>query len=135
MLSASRLSQPVTEAPAAVYVIDREMIEASGARQIADLFRLVPGFTVAYHNGYTPSVTYHGMADEFSRRMQALEEGRLYLLYFLLFLSGQFPPGLAGRVLVEFPVLLAQFRPDSIKYVGHQRKDRRHGVIPDEPFR
>ncbi len=57
-------------------VINREMIDASGARQIADLFRLVPGFTVAYQNGYTPSVTYHGLADEFSRRMQVLIDGR-----------------------------------------------------------
>ncbi len=76
VLSPTRLAQPVTEAPAAVTVIDREMIEASGARQIADLFRLVPGFTVAYFNGYTPSVAYHGLADEYSRRMQVLIDGR-----------------------------------------------------------
>lgn len=80
VLSPARLAQPVTEAPAAVTVIDREMIEASGARQIADLFRLVPGFTVAYFNGYTPSVAYHGFADEYSRRMQVLIDGRsMYL--------------------------------------------------------
>lgn len=76
VLSPARLAQPVTEAPAAVTVIDRAMIEASGARQIADLFRLVPGFTVGYFNGYTPSVTYHGFADEFSKRMQVLIDGR-----------------------------------------------------------
>ncbi|MHB8472307.1 MAG: TonB-dependent receptor plug domain-containing protein [Gammaproteobacteria bacterium] len=76
VLSATRLSQPITEAPAAVTVIDRAMIEASGFRQIADLLRLVPGFTVAYFNGYTPSVTYHGFADEFSERMQVLIDGR-----------------------------------------------------------
>jgi iron complex outermembrane recepter protein len=80
VLSPARLAQPVTEAPAAVTVIDREMIDASGARQIADLFRLVPGFTVAYFNGYTPSVAYHGFADEYSRRMQVLIDGRsMYL--------------------------------------------------------
>lgn len=76
VLSPTRLAQPVTEAPAAVTVIDREMIEASGARQIADLFRLVPGFTVGNLDGYTPSVTYHGFADEFSKRMQVLIDGR-----------------------------------------------------------
>lgn len=76
VLSPTRLAQPVTEAPAAITVIDRAMIEASGARQIADLFRLVPGFTVAYFNGYTPSVAYHGFADEYSRRMQVLIDGR-----------------------------------------------------------
>lgn len=76
VLSAARLSQPITEAPAAVTIIDRAMIDASGFRQIADLLRLVPGFTVAYFNGYTPSVTYHGFADEFSERMQVLIDGR-----------------------------------------------------------
>jgi iron complex outermembrane recepter protein len=39
VLSASRLVQPAQEAPAAVTVIDREMIQASGARQVAELFR------------------------------------------------------------------------------------------------
>ena len=48
VLSASRLSQPVNEAPAAVTIIDQEMIRASGFRDIPELMRLVPGFTVAY---------------------------------------------------------------------------------------
>jgi len=38
----------VTETPQAVTVIDQEMIKASGAREFAELFRLVPGFTVSY---------------------------------------------------------------------------------------
>lgn len=42
VLSASRLSQPVNRAPAAVTVITREMIEASGFRHLADVLRLVP---------------------------------------------------------------------------------------------
>jgi outer membrane receptor for ferrienterochelin and colicin len=37
VLSATRLAQHPKDAPAAVFVIDREMIEASGAREIADL--------------------------------------------------------------------------------------------------
>jgi len=48
VLSASRLRQDVTETPQAVTVIDQEMIKASGAREFAELFRLVPGFTVSY---------------------------------------------------------------------------------------
>jgi iron complex outermembrane receptor protein len=43
VLSASRLSQPLSESPNAVTVIDRAMIKASGFRTIPDLFRLVPG--------------------------------------------------------------------------------------------
>jgi iron complex outermembrane receptor protein len=76
VLSVSRLSQPVHEAPAAVTVIDRDMIRASGFRDIPDLFRLVPGFTVAYTRDNTWGVGYHGLADAFSRRMQVLIDGR-----------------------------------------------------------
>ena len=63
VLSASRLSQPVNEAPAAVTVIDQDMIRASGFRDIPDLLRLVPGFTVAYTRDNTWGVGYHGLAD------------------------------------------------------------------------
>jgi len=76
VLSATRLSQHQSETPAAITVVDREMIKASGARQVADLFRFVPGFQVGYLYGYQPSVTYHGLSDEFSRRMQVLVDGR-----------------------------------------------------------
>lgn len=76
VLSASRLSQPVNEAPASVTVIDQEMIRASGFRDIPDLFRLVPGFTVAYTRDNSWGVGYHGLADAFSRRMQVLIDGR-----------------------------------------------------------
>jgi iron complex outermembrane recepter protein len=75
VLSASRLMQPVQEAPAAVTVIDREMIRASGARQVAELFRLVPGFLVTYRNGHSPTVTYHGLADTYARRLQVMIDG------------------------------------------------------------
>ncbi len=76
VLSASRLSQPLGQAPAAVTIIDRDMIRASGFRDIPDLFRLVPGFNVAYTRDNTWGVGYHGMADAFSRRMQVLIDGR-----------------------------------------------------------
>lgn len=76
VLSASRLSQPLSRAPAAVTVIDQDMIRASGFRDIPDLFRLVPGFTVAYTRDNTWGVGYHGLADAFSRRMQVLIDGR-----------------------------------------------------------
>ena len=76
VLTASRLSQPVNEAPAAVTVIDQEMIRASGFRDIPDLFRLVPGFSVAYTRDNSWGVGYHGLADAFSRRMQVLIDGR-----------------------------------------------------------
>lgn len=76
VLSVSRLAQPVSEAPAAVTVIDRAMIEASGLRHVVDLLRLVPGFQVTWTQGNLPAVTYHGLASLQSRRMQVLVDGR-----------------------------------------------------------
>lgn len=76
ILSASRLSQPPAEAPAATTVIDRDMISASGARELADLFRLVPGFQVGYASGHWQTVTYHGLADTYAKRLQVLVDGR-----------------------------------------------------------
>lgn len=76
VLSVSRLSQPVHEAPAAVTVIDRDMIRASGFRDIPDLLRLVPGFSVAFTRDNTWAAGYHGLGDAYSRRFQVLVDGR-----------------------------------------------------------
>lgn len=80
VLSASRLSQPQSEAPNAMTVIDREMIAASGARNIVDLLRLVPGMYVGYDSGHAPFASYHGATDQYARRMQVLVDGRTVYL-------------------------------------------------------
>ena len=83
VLSASRLSQPISETPNAMTVIDRDMIVASGARNIADVFKLVPSMYVGYENGHTPIVSYRGITDGYARRMQVLVDGRsIYLPIF-----------------------------------------------------
>jgi len=79
VLTASRLLQPVSDAPVAVTVIDRATIEATGVRNITDLFRLVPGMYVRPGigiEGIVPVVSYHGLTNEFARRMQVLIDGR-----------------------------------------------------------
>lgn len=76
VLSATRLKQPRSDAPAAITVIDRKMIEASGALEIPDLFRLVPGFQVLHDEDQRIAVTYHGFSDNFARRLQVLIDGR-----------------------------------------------------------
>src|SRR5512140_3339940 len=76
VLSASRLSQPLSETPNAMTVIDRQMIKASGFRSITDLFRLVPGMYVGNAGANTPFVSLNGVADQYSRRMQVLVDGR-----------------------------------------------------------
>lgn len=76
ILTATRLPQPVADVPAAVTVIDRQMIEAAGVEDIPSLFRLVAGFQVAHDRDARTSVTYHGASDAFARRMQVLVDGR-----------------------------------------------------------
>lgn len=89
--SVSRLPQALSETPAAVTVIDQEMIRASGMRTVEDLLRLVPGFQVASHNKDSAIVAYHGLnsgmnTDEYGPRVQVLVDGRSQ--YSPLFKSG-----------------------------------------------
>jgi len=76
VLSASRLSQPESEASTTISVITREMIDASTAKNVPNLLRMVPGFQVGYFDGNVPVVTYHGMTEQYSRRIQVLIDGR-----------------------------------------------------------
>jgi iron complex outermembrane receptor protein len=75
VLTASRMRQPLAEAPAAITVIDRETIEHSGVRQIADLLRLVPGAVVGYNDGNWPVVTLRGLSATFASGLQVLVDG------------------------------------------------------------
>jgi iron complex outermembrane receptor protein len=75
VLSASRLVQTVNEAPATVTVIDREMIRASGARELVDVFRLVPGMVVGQYKGHQPTLGFHGFTDPYFRQLQVLVDG------------------------------------------------------------
>jgi iron complex outermembrane receptor protein len=89
--SVSRLPQRISEAPAAVTVLDRETIRASGMRTVADLLRLVPGFQVTSANQDPAVVTYHGLSggmtnEEYTPRVQVLIDGRSQ--YSPLFKSG-----------------------------------------------
>lgn len=82
VISASRLPQAPADSPAAVTVIDREMIRASGARDLAELFQVVPGFHFGTPRGGRDVVAYHGLSGQFSQRMQVLLNGRsLYAPY------------------------------------------------------
>lgn len=74
--SASRLNQSVLNSPSSVTVIDSAMIEASGFIEIAEIFRLVPGFIVAMADGSTYAVANHGEGWEYPNRMQLLIDGR-----------------------------------------------------------
>lgn len=95
VLSASRLVQPINEVPVAITVIDRELIEASSAVNVAELLRLVPGFQVTYTEGIDAITTYQGFADQLSRRMQVLVDGRPV-----------YNPGISGVIWSALPLTL-----------------------------
>jgi len=74
--SATRMVQKITDAPASITIIDQEMISASGANTIAELFRLVPGFQSHFVSSNKQAVTYHGVANDFPRRLEVMIDGR-----------------------------------------------------------
>lgn len=75
--SVSRLPQRLADAPTAVTVIDRDIIKASGARDLNDIFRLVPGFQTYPNTTESARVSYHGMGEgDYAPRVQVLVDGR-----------------------------------------------------------
>lgn len=98
VLSVSRLAQPLNEVPGAVTVIDRELIRRSGAREVAELLRLVPGFLFTRRNGANSLATYHGALDVYGARMQVYVDGRSVYSSFYL---GDTHRGLQGIVLED----------------------------------
>lgn len=92
VLSVSRLPQRLDETPGAVTLLDRDMIRLSGARDVADLMRLVPGFqTSTSFETNAPLASYHGGFDGYSNRIQVLVDGRsVYSPFFI----GSIGPGL-----------------------------------------
>ncbi len=76
VLTATRLKQSAAAVPGSMTVIDSELIKASGARDISELLRLVPGMMVGYTTGNQAAVNYHGTSASDARRMQVLIDGR-----------------------------------------------------------
>ena len=76
VLTASRLAQSPLDAPAAVTIVDREMIAASGFTELHDLLRLVPGFLVADWPEGSPTVANHGLGDASNGRVKVMIDGR-----------------------------------------------------------
>jgi iron complex outermembrane receptor protein len=84
VLTASRLDQPQKDAPGAVTVIDRATIRRSGARDVAELLRLVPGYLVSGATGAAPNAAYHVPQDEYGVRNLVLVDGRsVYSSFYL----------------------------------------------------
>ncbi len=99
VLSVSRLAQPLSDTPGAVTIIDRETIRRSGAREVADLLRLVPGFIVSHvQGGARPIASYHADYDAITRHLQVFVDGRSVYSTLLL---GSANYGMMGVVLED----------------------------------
>jgi iron complex outermembrane recepter protein len=98
VLTVSRLAQPLSETPGAVTVIDREIIRRSGARELADVLRLVPGYLVGGYNGANPLAAYHAPIDDFGARNLVMIDGRpVYSTYY----QGDTHRGMMGVLLED----------------------------------
>lgn len=74
--SVGRKAQQVANAPAAVYVITQEDIRRSGAANVQDVLRIVPGLVVARINGITWGISARGGTRQFANKMQVMIDGR-----------------------------------------------------------
>lgn len=74
--SVGRKAQQVANAPAAVYVIAQEDLRRSGAANIQDVLRIVPGLVVARINGTTWGISARGGTRQFANKMQVMIDGR-----------------------------------------------------------
>ena len=81
VFSDDTLEQAPSRAPVAISSIDRDLIEASGARTIPEVLRLIPGIVVGHSVndfGDKPLLVaaYHGHSDQYSKQMNVLIDGR-----------------------------------------------------------
>jgi iron complex outermembrane receptor protein len=74
--SVSRKEQKMSQAAAAIFVITQEDIQRSGATNIPDLLRMVPGMDVSQINANTWAVSARGFNDQFSDKLLVLIDGR-----------------------------------------------------------
>jgi iron complex outermembrane recepter protein len=82
VFAASRLPQHPQDSSGANTLLDRSYIQASGARNLSELFVAVPGLQVGLSAGGRPVVAYHGFSGQVSQRMQVFVDGRsLYAPY------------------------------------------------------
>jgi iron complex outermembrane receptor protein len=74
--SVSKKEQKMSQVAAAIFVITQEDISRSGARNIPDLLRLVPGLDVAQTNSNTWAISARGFNLQFANKLLVLIDGR-----------------------------------------------------------
>lgn len=78
--SVSKTEQKLSRTAAAVFVITQEDIARSGATNIPDLLRMVPGMDVAQINGNTWAISARGLNGRYSNELLVLLDGRIIYL-------------------------------------------------------
>ncbi len=77
VISVSRLTQTLDDTPGALTILDRDFIRMTGARNVVDVLRFVPGFqTTSSFETDAPIATYHGRSNDWANRIQVLVDGR-----------------------------------------------------------
>ncbi len=74
--SVSKTEEKLSRTAAAVFVITQADIARSGATNIPDLLRMVPGLDVAQSDANTWAISARGLNDEFSNELLVLLDGR-----------------------------------------------------------
>ena len=74
--SVSKKEQKLSQVAAAIFVITREDIRRSGATNIPDLLRMVPGMDVAQINSNTWAISARGFNFQFASKLLVLIDGR-----------------------------------------------------------
>src|SRR5271169_1154315 len=74
--SASKKEQKLSRVAAAIFVITQEDIRRSGARNIPDLLRMVPGLDVAQINANSWAISSRGFNLQFADKLLVLIDGR-----------------------------------------------------------
>jgi iron complex outermembrane recepter protein len=74
--SVSKKVEKLSRTAAAVFVITSEDINDSGATNIPDLLRMVPGMDVAQINANTWAISARGFNSEFSNELLVMVDGR-----------------------------------------------------------
>jgi iron complex outermembrane receptor protein len=74
--SVSKKQQKMSEVAATVFVITQEDIHRSGATNIPDLLRMVPGLDVAQINANTWAISARGFNHQFANKLLVLIDGR-----------------------------------------------------------
>ncbi len=74
--SVSKKEQKLSNVAAAIFVITQEDVRRSGATNIPDLLRMVPGVDVAQINGSTWAIGSRGLNQQFANKLLVMADGR-----------------------------------------------------------